>query len=159
MLLNIAEDLAFGTSPEAVWKLLRDTPRFAGLLPGVESVVPLDHGTVDPATEAYSVTVGEKIGPFKIRLKLAVRVVEAVEPSRLKVAIQGSDGLGANRVTGSITVELRAAVSGSQAHFAASIEVLGKLASLGAVSIRRRTTESFAAFARNIQNELAEEPS
>ena len=42
MLLNLAEELHLEASPEDVWKLLRDTPRFAGLLPGVESVKALD---------------------------------------------------------------------------------------------------------------------
>ncbi len=40
-------------------------------------------------------------------------------------------------------------------HFEASIEVLGKLATLGAVPIRRRTSQVFAEFAKNIQGQFA----
>lgn len=39
--------------------------------------------------------------------------------------------------------------------FEADIEILGKLATLGAGPIRRRTTEKFAEFARNIQAQFA----
>jgi hypothetical protein len=39
--------------------------------------------------------------------------------------------------------------------FQAEIEILGKLATLGAAPIRRRTTEKFAEFARNIQAQFA----
>jgi carbon monoxide dehydrogenase subunit G len=39
--------------------------------------------------------------------------------------------------------------------FEADIEILGKLATLGAVPIRRRATEKFAEFARNIQAQFA----
>jgi hypothetical protein len=39
--------------------------------------------------------------------------------------------------------------------FQADIEILGKLASLGAIPIRRRATEKFAEFARNIQAQFA----
>jgi hypothetical protein len=39
--------------------------------------------------------------------------------------------------------------------FEANIEILGKLATLGAAPIRRRTTEKFAEFARNIQAQFA----
>ena len=44
-------------------------------------------------------------------------------------------------------------------HFEASIEILGKLATLGAVPIRRRTTQVFSEFAQNIQQEFAKESS
>jgi len=37
--------------------------------------------------------------------------------------------------------------------------VLGRLATLGAVPIRRRTTQLFAEFARNIQAQFAKERS
>jgi carbon monoxide dehydrogenase subunit G len=40
-------------------------------------------------------------------------------------------------------------------NFEASIEVLGKLATLGAAPIRRRTTQLFAEFAKNIQWQFA----
>ena len=39
-------------------------------------------------------------------------------------------------------------------HFEASVEILGKLATLGAVPIRRRTTQVFAEFAKNIQGQF-----
>ena len=45
-------------------------------------------------------------------------------------------------------------VAGTQMHFEASIEILGKLATLGAVPIRRRTTQVFAEFAKNIQGQF-----
>ena len=48
---------------------------------------------------------------------------------------------------------------GGKAQLKHSIEVLGKLATLGAVPIRRRTTQSFAEFARNIQEQFAKERS
>ncbi len=35
MLLKLAEELPLGASIEEVWKLLRDTSRLTGLLPGV----------------------------------------------------------------------------------------------------------------------------
>jgi carbon monoxide dehydrogenase subunit G len=134
-----------------VWKLLRDTPRLTGLLPGVENVKPLQ----EEGTEAYSATVSEKIGPFKISMNLDVRVTETVEPSLLKASIKGADSIGLNRMTGSMQVALIPTPIGTQMRFEASIEILGKLATLGAVPIRRRTTQAFAEFARNIQGQFA----
>jgi carbon monoxide dehydrogenase subunit G len=147
MLLKISEDLTLGAPVEGVWKLLRDTPRVATLLPGVESVTALN----EPGVEAYQAKASDKIGPFKVTLNLEIRVTEARERELLKAGIKGADSLGLNRITGSLYIMLSPAHSIARMGFEAEIEILGKLATLGAVPIRRRATEKFAEFARNIQ--------
>jgi carbon monoxide dehydrogenase subunit G len=77
----------------------------------------------------------------------------------LKVNMGGADASGLNRVTGSMLVALGPMELGTRMDFEASVEVLGKLATLGAVPIRRRTTQLFAEFARNIQAQFAKERS
>jgi carbon monoxide dehydrogenase subunit G len=151
MLLKIAEELLLGASQAEVWKLLRDTPRLAALLPGVENVTSLP----GKEQEAYAAKVTDRIGPFKITMNLEVRVTESVEPALLKATLKGADSLGLNRMTGSLQVALTASESGTKMRFDASIEVLGKLATLGAVPIRRRTSQVFAEFAKNIQAQFA----
>lgn len=153
MLLNFAEDLSLDASADDVWRLLRDTPRLAGLLPGVQSVTRLD----EQGGEAYSAKVSERVGPFKVTMNFQVRVTETQERTLLRASLNGADALGLHRMTGSMQIELTPAESGTQMHFAASVEVLGKLATLGAVALRRRTMESFAEFARNIQGQFAKD--
>jgi len=153
MVLKLAEELALNAPIDEVWRLLRDTPRLTGLLPGVENVESLN----EAAVEGYAARVSEKIGPFKLTMNLEVRVIETVEASLLKAAIKGADSMGLNRVTGSMQIALNPAPSGTQMRFEASIEVLGKLATLGAVPIRRRTTQAFAEFAQNIQKQFDRE--
>jgi carbon monoxide dehydrogenase subunit G len=153
MLLKLAEELALNASIDEVWRLLRDTSRLTGLLPGVENVESLSEAGV----EGYAVRVSEKIGPFKLTMNLEVRVIETVEASLLKAAIKGADSMGLNRVTGSMRIALNAASSVTQMRFEASIEILGQLATLGAVPIRRRTTQAFAEFAQNIQKQFNRE--
>jgi carbon monoxide dehydrogenase subunit G len=151
MLLTISEELNLDASPEEVWSLLRDTPRLAALLPGVEKVTSLNESGV----EAYQAHASDKIGPFKVALKMEIRVVETQEPANLKASIKGGDSLGLNRITGSLHIMLNPAASAARMRFEADIEILGKLATLGAVPIRRRATEKFAEFARNIQTQFA----
>jgi len=154
MVLKLAEDLALDAPIDEVWKLLRDTPCLTGLLPGVENVESLNEAGV----EGYAAKVSEKVGPFKITMHLEVRVTEAIAPIQLKAAIKGADSMALNRITGSMQVSLRPASPGTQMQFEASIEILGKLATLGAVPIRRRTTQAFAEFAQNIQAQFAKDP-
>jgi len=153
MLLKLSEQLSLNASVGEVWKLLRDTSRLTGLLPGVDGVKPLQ----EVGNESYSANVSERIGPFKITMNLQVSITDAVEPSLLIATIKGADSMGLNRMTGSMQVALSAAPGGTQMHFEASIEVLGKLATLGAVPIRRRTTQVFAEFAKNIQGQFEKE--
>lgn len=155
VILKLAEELPLNAPVDEVWKLLRDTPRLTSLLPGVENVAPLK----EEGNEAYAATVSEKIGPFKITMNLEVRIAELVEPSLLKALLKGADSMGLNRMTGSMQAVLSAVSCGTQMHFEASIEVLGKLATLGAVPIRRRTTQVFAEFAKNIQGQFATDAS
>jgi carbon monoxide dehydrogenase subunit G len=154
MLLEIREQLNANASPEEVWKLLRDTPRLAALLPGVEEVSPLN----DPEAESYSARAMDKIGPFKVALKLEIRIQEAQEASHLTASIKGADAIGLNRITGLLHIMLSPAPPATQMQFEANIEILGKLATLGAAPIRRRTTEKFAEFARKIRAQFAAEP-
>jgi carbon monoxide dehydrogenase subunit G len=151
MLLKVSEELNLGASQDEAWKLLRDTLRLAALLPGVEKVTPLD----EPGAEAYQAKASDKIGPFKVALNLEIRVTEVREPHSLKASIKGSDSIGLNRITGSLHITLIPALPAAQMRFEADIEILGKLATLGAAPIRRRVTEKFAEFARNIQAQFA----
>ena len=154
MLMKLTEELPLDASIEEVWNLLRDTPRLARLLPGVDNVAPLN----EEGVEAYAASLSEKIGPFKITMNLEVRVTEAIAPIQLKAAIKGADSMALNRITGSMQVSLSPASPGTRMQFEASIEILGKLATLGAVPIRRRTTQAFAEFAQNIQGQFAKDP-
>jgi carbon monoxide dehydrogenase subunit G len=155
MLLKVNENLHVEAAPAEVWTLLRDTARLAALLPGVESVTQVENSE----GEAYAARASERVGPFKITMNLEVRVTEVKDESMLKASIKGGDSVGLNRVTGSLQIGLAPEAAGTAMGFEASIEVLGKLATLGAVPIRRRTTESFAQFAKNIQGQFAKERS
>jgi carbon monoxide dehydrogenase subunit G len=157
MLLNLSEDLHLDASAAEVWKLLRDTPRLAGLLPGVASVKSLH----DPSAEAYAATVHDKIGPFKVTLNLELRIIETTEQVLLKAALKGADSHNLNRVLGTLQVGLHSVETraGTQMRFEASVEILGKLATLGAIPMKRRTTQLFREFAGNIQGQFVTEKS
>jgi carbon monoxide dehydrogenase subunit G len=151
MLLKINEELSLEASPQDVWTLLRDTPRLAALLPGVETVSPLH----EPGAEAYQAKAGDKIGPFKVALNMQIRIAETREPAFLKAQIKAADAIGMNRLSGSLLLTLSSAPPATLMRFEADIEILGKLATLGPAPIRRRVTEKFSEFARNIQAQFA----
>lgn len=150
MLLNIVENLNITAPLADVWRLLRDTQRFAGLVPGVEQIV-----RIEPSEkEAYRVRVTEKVGPFKVTMKLEVTIDEILDFSRLCAAVKGGDGMGLSRATGPIRVDLNPSDTGTSMVLTVNIEILGKLAALGAPVVRRRVNELFGVFAQRFAAEF-----
>lgn len=150
MLLGVAENLGISASVEEVWRLLNDTPRLAALVPGVQEAVRAN----DPEKEIYVVRVTEKVGPFKVNMKLDVTVTGREEVTSIQASVKGGDTMGMARATGTIRVDLTPREAGTGMTFGANVEVLGKLATLGAPVVRRRVTELFAEFGRNVVAEF-----
>ena len=161
MLVNLSQTLTLAATQEDAWSLLRDTKRLAGLIPGVENIVSDQEGPgrsngEDPQ-EKHVARVVERVGPFRLALNLEVRIVNAVEPSLLQAELSGSDNNGQNRLSGTLRAELKTIEpAGTLLSVDASVEVLGKLATLGAGPIRRRANELFAEFAGSLQRQFSE---
>ncbi len=94
MLVNFSQTLTLAATQQDAWNLLRDMKRLAALIPGVESMLPVDQ-------EKYAATVVERVGPFRLSLTLEVRIVQAIEPSLLKAELSGTDSYGQNRMNSS----------------------------------------------------------
>ena len=149
MLVNLTHTLTLATTQQDAWNLLRDTKRLAALIPSVESVTPVD-------VEKHVARIVERVGPFRLSLKLEVTIVQAVEPSLLQAALSGADSHGQNRLSGTICAELKKASSaGTLLSMDSRVEVTGKLATLGAAPIRRRANELFAQFAERLQGQFS----
>src|SRR2546422_7052172 len=95
MLVNFSQTLTLAATQQDAWNLLRDMKRLAALIPGVESMLPVDQ-------EKYAATVVERVGPFRLSLTLEVRIVQAIEPSLLKAELSGTDSYGQNRLSGTL---------------------------------------------------------
>lgn len=160
MLVNLNQTLTLAANQEEAWRLLRDTKRLAGLIPGVESI-DSDSGEFsgtngESPQEKHVANVVEKVGPFRLNLKLAVTIVKAVEPSLLEAKLHGTDSNGQNRLSGTLRAELvQDHPAETRLSVDASVEVMGKLASLGAAPIRRRAKELFDQFTERLQGEFS----
>jgi carbon monoxide dehydrogenase subunit G len=165
MLVNFSQTLTLAAKQQDAWDLLRDTKRLAALIPGVESMDPVDvdgagdrdagHEEKAEKEEKHVARVVERVGPFRLSLNLEVRIVQAVEPSLLQARLSGADLYGQNRLSGTLCAELKETASnGTLLSMDSSMEVTGKLAALGAAPIRRRANELFAQFAERLQGQF-----
>ena len=158
MRVDFTQTVNLAATQEDAWKLLRDTKRLSGLIPGVEEIASTGLDGTLPH-ETHVVRVVEKIGPFRISLSLEVKIVQAVELSLLQAELSGADGNGQNRLAGTLRAELKESEPGeTQLRMDASVEVIGKMAALGALPIRRRANELFAEFAGRMQGQFSAIP-
>jgi carbon monoxide dehydrogenase subunit G len=149
MLVNFSQTLTLAATQQDAWKLLRDTVRLAALIPGVESIAPVD-------VEKHVAKVVERVGPFQVSFNLEVRIVQAVEPSLLQAEVSGIDVFGQNSLSGTLSAELKKASSTQTLlSMESRVEVTGKLATLGAAPMRRRANELFAQFAERLLDQFS----
>jgi carbon monoxide dehydrogenase subunit G len=153
MLLAIVKSVTLPRSADEVWALLQRPVDVAGCLPNVRDFT--------PAAEAgrYTTTLVERLGPFSVQVALTIDVTEdATDPTaqRMVATVAGEDRAGQARVRGDVTATVRPAGDLATLEVASNVEVLGRMATLGAVPMRRRGDQVFDQFVRNIGTLLEE---
>ena len=136
-----------------VWEFLWEVERLARCLPGCEEV-----REVEPQ-QKYAVVVVERIGPFKARFEMDVEVLERQTERKVRILALGKDKkLGAS-TRAELEVQLQGTDSGGTAlNIVAEIQVVGKIASLGQVAIKRKAQDVIDRFAEALAAELEPKP-
>lgn len=150
MLLEVNKETRVQATRQAAWALLRDVQRLAACIPKVS-----DLKTVTPDSR-YTAVVADKLGPFGLQVPVQIDIQSVEEPRRLLAELTGNDSRGAARVRGSLEAIAEASdgESGTVLHFTMRLEVLGRLAALGAAPMRRRADEIFNEFVKRVHAEL-----
>jgi carbon monoxide dehydrogenase subunit G len=150
MLLEIAKQADIVVAPEAAWALLRDFPELAMCIPNVA-----DLEEVEP-DRRYGATITDKIGPFRVTVPVRIAIESIEEPRRIVAAISGNDAKGQARLKGNLEATVDPEGNGTRLVVSTRIDVLGKLATLGAAPMRRRADQIFDEFIARVSARLAE---
>ncbi|MDO8485546.1 MAG: SRPBCC domain-containing protein [Candidatus Limnocylindrales bacterium] len=144
MLLDISKSVTLRSSAADVWAFLREPARVAGCLPSVHDFKP---GS-EPGR--YTTLLVERLGPFQVRIPLTIDVSEDAAGRQIVARVSGDDRAGQARVRGEVRATVRPSDDGSIVEVASEVEVLGRMAALGAAPMRRRGDQVFDQFVRNI---------
>lgn len=141
------------TDTKSVWKFLWEVERLARCLPGCQEVEEIE------PQKKYTVVVEERIGPFKAKFEMDVEVLDLDLESRVRIQAVGKD----RKLGASTRAELDVQLQGlgptkTALNVTADIQVVGKIASLGQVAIKRKAQDIVTRFANAIATELASEP-
>lgn len=150
MLLEITKLADVEAAPTVAWELIRDVPRLSGCIPNVSDLKVLEKD------RRYSAVVADKLGPFRVQVPVQIDLRSVEAPRRIEADLAGNDSRGQARVRGTLEATVDPAGAGSRLTLGIRMEVLGRLATLGAAPMRRRADEIFSEFTRRVQAELAE---
>lgn len=129
---------------DEAWANLSDLPSLAPLLPGCESIQPVDGG-------AYAVTAQAKVGPIKTRLAGKMSVVELSAPEAMRLRVEGQDTLTGSHVRANLGFAL-ASVGERQTEVQYSADVLisGRLGMIGQGIMRETVATMLGEFVRRL---------
>jgi carbon monoxide dehydrogenase subunit G len=143
--------LVVAVTRDEAWANLSDLPSLAPLLPGCESIQPLDGG-------AYAITAQAKVGPIKTRLAGKMSVVELSAPEAMRLRVEGQDTLTGSHVRANLGFTL-ASVGERQTEVQYSADVLisGRLGTIGQGIMRETVATMLGEFSRRLNARITGE--
>lgn len=119
-------ELVAKSNLDSTWSILTDVPRIAewvSIVGEVTEVVPL---------ERYQAVLADRVGPFKLRADLDVRVPELVELERIRIVAAGEDRHVSSRIGVDAVLMLRSdGPTSTIVTVEGRYEVVGRVASMG----------------------------
>lgn len=146
--MRFENEIGISAPRDKVWQFIWDVDRFIACVPGCKEAKTLEKG------KSYSATMVEKVGPFRVEFPMRIEVEEAEPVSYIKARASGSDGRIGSHLKVELEVRLKEEGDGTHLSFAASVDVLGKLATLGHSMIKRKADQVMSQFTTEVKNRL-----
>ena len=146
--MRFEKEIEISNSKEKVWQFLWDVDRFITCVPGCKEA-----GTVE-AGKSYTATIVEKVGPFRVEFPMRIEVLESEQMSHIKVQASGSDSRVGSRMKVELDIRLKEDGKKTLLSLGVSVDILGKLATLGHSIIKRKADQAMEEFAQAIKNRL-----
>jgi uncharacterized protein len=138
---SFSRTLATTSDAATCWTVLTDVSRVAGWVSVIDDVVELE-----PLAQ-YTAVLMDKIGPFKLRANLAVKVPEVDAPHRIHITAAGEDRQVASRITIDATLEIKSTETGTaEVDVTGTYSVSGRVASLGSGQIKTKAAKILEEF-------------
>lgn len=144
-----SRDLAVTSGADECWKVLTDVRRlvsWVSVLKDAEEIVPL---------ERYTAVLMDRLGPFKLKADLGIDVSEVAVPRHVRVRAAGEDRQVASRIAVDAAVELVPLEDGgTRVSVQGTYEVVGRVASMGGSTIRKKADKILEEFFSSVEKEL-----
>jgi len=146
--LRFEREIEIVNSREKVWQFLWDVDRFITCVPGCKEAATVEAG------KSYTATMVEKVGPFRVEFPMRIEVLENREMTSIKAQATGSDSRMGSRMKVELDVHLKENGNKTLLSLGISVDILGKLATLGHSIIKRKADQVMEEFVQAIKNRL-----
>ena len=130
------------------WGILVDVPRISGWV----SVI--GETTEHEPLSRYSAVLEDRMGPIKLRADLDVNVTSMEEGSRISIRADGEDRQVGSRIVVDATLALDPTSDGCTINIDGSYEVTGRVATMGASTIRQKANKILDEFTQAAGRDL-----
>ena len=146
--MQFEKQIAVAAPREKVWEFIWDVDRFIACVPGCKEAKTIENGKI------YTATMVEKVGPFRVEFPMRIEIEQSEPLSHIKARASGSDSKIGSLMKIDLDVNLKEEGSGTLLSFVATVNILGKMATLGHSMIIRKADQVMAEFVREIKKNL-----
>ncbi|MFC4274456.1 CoxG family protein [Achromobacter aloeverae] len=147
-------DALLPATASQLWAIFFDVKRVATLIPGCENVEEVEK------LKVFSAVMRQKIGPFKLDVPTRIDIDTYEIERQVSLTAVGSDKATGTSIDVRMVVNLEEQGDGDDVRckldVSASMQVAGRLASLGYPIVRKRSEQLFAEFEARLRAELAQ---
>ena len=146
---DFEETVRVSGTPGEVWELITDVPRLVGWISVLH-----DATTIEELSH-YRAVMQDKVGMFKLRADLDIRVTEKTEGERIVVHAEGEDRQVGSRIVIDATVTMTPGDDATTVTVSGSYGISGSAATLGSSTIRRKGDKIVKEFFTNLSQDAA----
>lgn len=146
--MEFNQEITVAAPREKVWDFIWQVEEFAACVPGVKDVEKIDDST-------YGVRVEQKVSFLKASFQLQINIEEVRAPEYIRTVGEGKDSKIAASLKQKNEVTLEAVSDNeTKVRIDSSVDVFGKLGSLGFSVIKNQANKIFAEFAKNVKEKV-----
>lgn len=136
-------------APETIWQRITDIPLLVGWISVLHDAREVDR------LKRYAAVIEDKVGMFRLRADLDIRVTDVEEQRRITLQAEGRDRQVGSRISIAATVQLDPALDGTRLRVSGRYGITGNAATLGASAVKRKGTKVLDEFFGSLTAELS----
>lgn len=145
---SFSRELELACPAGSCWATLTDVPTL------VSWISVLDEGHEIEPLQRYTAVLMDKVGPFRLKANLDITLTDVQPGSRVRLRAAGEDRQVGSRISVDAQLRLAARDDGTALSVDGSYEVAGRVATLGAGTIRKKADKLLDEFFGNLQRAL-----
>ena len=146
---SFTRHLVVSAPPGRTWATVTDVEQVASWVSVVGTVTEVEH------LARYSAVLADRLGPFSLKADLDVRVTELNEGQSISFRAEGEDRQVSSRIQIDASMQLEPSDEGTAVSVSGTYEIGGRVAALGASTVRAKAAKILDEFFSAAERELS----